>query len=226
MGESRLAGGSKKMKYLVITNGAYGDLDWYRSRIGKFKKKIVADGAARRARELDIIPDWVVGDMDSINELDRRFMEDAGVSFELHPAEKDSTDTQIALELAERAGGREIEVWGGTGSRLDHNLSNIFSASSFLERGIDIVFESPDLSVYFVKKQLFVPGAPGDTVSLIALGSRVSGVDLSGFKYPLDKATLEANWQWAVSNIITGENPVVRLESGILAVFHYKKPVP
>ena len=41
------------MKYLVITNGAYGELDWYRSRIKKFKKKIVADGAARRARELD-----------------------------------------------------------------------------------------------------------------------------------------------------------------------------
>lgn len=214
------------MKYLVITNGTYGELDWYRRRISKFKRKIVVDGGARRARELGIIPDWVVGDMDSISEHDRRFMEEAGVSFELHPAEKDFTDTQIALELAEREGGREIEVWGGTGSRLDHNLSNIFSASSFLDRGIDIVFESPDLSVYFVKRQLVVPGLPGDTVSLIALDSRVSGVDLSGFKYPLDKATLEINWQWAVSNIITGKNPVVRLDSGILAVLHYKKPVP
>jgi thiamine pyrophosphokinase len=58
-----------------------------------------------------------------------------------------------------------------------------------MERGINIVFESPDLSVYFVKRQLVVPGAPGDTVSLIALGNQVSGVDLSGFKYPLDKAT-------------------------------------
>ncbi len=214
------------MIYLVITNGTYGDLDWYRSRINKFAKKIAVDGGARRARELGIIPDWIVGDMDSISEQDRCFMQEAGVSFELHPAEKDFTDTQIALRLAEREGGREIEIWGGTGSRLDHNLSNILSASSFLERGINIVFESPDLSVYFVNKQLVVPGAPGDTVSLIALGNRVFGVDLSGFKYPLDKATLELNWQWAVSNIITGKNPVVRLDSGILAVFHYKQPVP
>ncbi|MFX4263603.1 thiamine diphosphokinase [Pelotomaculum propionicicum] len=214
------------MKYLVITNGSYGDLDWYRRRAGQFKKTVCADGGAGRARELGIIPDWIVGDMDSIREHDRRFMEEAGVSFELHPSEKDSTDTQIALELVEREGGRDIVVWGGTGSRLDHNLSNIFSASSFIDRGIDIVFESPDLTVYFVKKQLVVPGLPGDTVSLIALDNRVSGVDLSGFKYPLDKATLEISWQWAVSNIITGESPVVRLDSGILAVFHYKKPVP
>src|SRR5665647_119970 len=104
-----------KMKFLVITNGAYGDLDWYRSRIkvNKFEKKIVVDGGAGRARELGIIPDWVVGDMDSISEHDRRFMEEAGVCFELHPVEKDFTDTQIALELVEREGGRKIEVWGG-----------------------------------------------------------------------------------------------------------------
>ncbi|MDD4334128.1 MAG: thiamine diphosphokinase [Desulfotomaculaceae bacterium] len=213
------------MKYLVITNGTYGDLDWYRSRINKFAKKIAVDGGAGRARELGIIPDWIVGDMDSISAHDRRFMEEAGVCFELHPAEKDFTDTQIALKLVEREGGREIEIWGGTGSRLDHNLSNILSALSFLERGINIVFESPDLSVYFVEKQLVVPGVPGETVSLIALNNQVSGVDLCGFKYPLNKATLEINWQWAISNIITGKNPVVRLDSGILAVFHYKKPV-
>jgi thiamine pyrophosphokinase len=214
------------MKYLVITNGSFGDLDWYRRRVGQFKRTVCADGGAGRARELGIIPDWIVGDMDSISEYDRRFMEEAGVNFELHPPEKDSTDTQIALELVERQGGRDIVVWGGTGSRLDHNLSNILSASSFMERGINIVFESPDLSVYFVKRQLVVPGAPGDTVSLIALGNQVSGEDLSGFKYPLDKATLEFNWQWAVSNIIIGKNPVVRLDTGILAVFHYKQPVP
>ncbi|NLI13033.1 thiamine diphosphokinase [Pelotomaculum propionicicum] len=214
------------MKFLVITNGAYGNLDWYRSRVGLFERLICVDGGAGRARELGIIPHWIVGDMDSISEPDRKFMEDAGVCFEVHPPEKDFTDTQLALELAAREGGRNIVVWGGTGSRLDHNLSNIFSASFFLERGIDIVFDSPDMTVYLVKKQLVIPGSPGDTVSLIAMGSRVSGVDLHGFKYPLNKATLEGNWQWAVSNIITQAEPVVRLDSGILAVFHYKTPVP
>lgn len=213
------------MKFLVITNGAYGDLNWYRGRAGLYDRIICADGGAKRARELCIVPGWVVGDMDSISKDDRKYMEEAGVCFEVHPPEKDFTDTQIALELAAREGGREIYIWGGTGSRLDHNLSNILSASLFIKRGIDIVFESPDLAVYFVKERLFIPGRPGDTVSLIALGDRVMGVDLQGFKYPLNRATLEGNWQWAVSNVITGANPVVRLDSGILAVFHYKRPV-
>ncbi|MEG3071681.1 MAG: hypothetical protein RQM92_13350 [Candidatus Syntrophopropionicum ammoniitolerans] len=50
-------------------------------------------------------------------------------------------------------------------------------------------------------------------------------MSLRGFKYPLNKATLKINWQWAVSNVITEENPLVRVESGILAVLHYKGPV-
>ncbi len=213
------------MKFLVITNGTYGDLDWYRDRAGLYDRVICVDGGARRARELCIVPGWVVGDMDSISDDDRKYMEGAGVSFELHPPEKDFTDTQIALELAARKGGKEICIWGGTGSRLDHNLSNIFSAASYLARGIKILFESPDLVVHFVEERLVIPGSPGDTVSLIALGERAVGVDLRGFKYPLAKATLESSWQWAVSNIITEANPVVRLDSGVLAVFHYKTPV-
>lgn len=213
------------MKFLIITNGAYGYLGWYRGRAGRFDKIVCVDGGAKRARELGIIPHWVVGDLDSISENDRKYMEEAGACFEVHSPEKDFTDTQLALELAAREGGKEICIWGGTGSRLDHNLSNIMSATSFLARGIKIVFESPDLGVYFVEERLVIPGVPGDTVSLIALGERAVGVDLRGFKYPLDKATLESNWQWAVSNIITDANPLVRLDSGILAVFHYKTPV-
>ncbi len=214
------------MRFLVITNGEYGDLNWYRDKSGNFDKIICVDGGTRRARELCIVPDWVVGDMDSISKGDRKFMEQAGVCFEVYPAEKDYTDTQLALELAEKQGSKEIVVWGGTGSRLDHNLSNIFSAASFLTRGINIVFESRDLMVYLMKDRLVLPGSPGDTVSLIALGAKAEGVYLQGFKYPLNGVTLEGKWQWAVSNVIMESNPVVTVNSGILAVLHYQTPLP
>ncbi len=214
------------MEFLILTNGEYSDMDWYRGKVDRFDRVICVDGGAGRARELGIIPDWVVGDMDSIGEGDRLFMKKAGAAFEVHPPEKDFTDTQIALELAAREGAREITIWGGIGSRLDHNLSNILSATSLLARGINVLFESPSPVVYLVKDRLVLPGRPGDTVSLIALGERASGVDLSGFKYPLNEATLESNWQWAISNVIKETNPVIRITSGVLAVFHYTLPLP
>jgi len=208
-----------------MTNGEYGDMEWYRRQSGNFDRVICVDGAARRARSLGITPDWLVGDMDSINPADRTFMEQAGVRVKTFPKHKDYTDTQLALTLAVEEGAGKLVVWGGTGSRLDHTWSNICSASSFLERHIETVFDSPVVTIYLFNHILHLPAAVGDTVSLIVIGDRATGVTLQGFEYPLQEAFLEGRWQWAVSNVVTESNPVVKVTSGYLAVFHYKGQV-
>jgi thiamine pyrophosphokinase len=213
------------LRYLIMTNGEYGELEWYRRQSGSFDRIICVDGAARWARALGIVPDWLVGDMDSIKPADRSFMEKAGVRVKTFPKHKDYTDTQLALTLAVEEGAGKLVVWGGTGSRLDHTWSNICSASSFLERHIETVFDSPDVTIYLLNHILRLPAAVGDTVSLIVIGDRATGVTLQGFGYPLQEAHLESQWQWAVSNVVTEHNPVVKVTSGNLAVFHYKEPV-
>jgi thiamine pyrophosphokinase len=209
------------MQFLIMANGEYGDLDWYRDRALGFDRVFCADGGAGVARSLGIVPDMVVGDLDSLSPADRDCMAGAGVPFSIHPAEKNRTDTQLALELATAEGAAGITIWGGTGSRLDHTLSNLFSAAGVVVRGIDVRFETPDMNIYFVRDRLVVPGRVGDTVSLIVPGDRATGVTLHGFKYPLDGATLEGYWQFAVSNIIVAERPAIELASGILVVIHY-----
>jgi thiamine pyrophosphokinase len=214
------------VKFLIMTNGAYDDLNWYRKqRTDCFDRIICVDGGAGRARALSLTPHWIVGDLDSICEEDRRYMEIAGVPFKTFPCEKNHTDTQLALGLAAGEGAKKVVVWGGTGSRLDHTISNICSAAALLTRGIDVLFDSPGVTVYLVKDQLVLPGSVGDTVSLIVLGDRAAGVNLHGFQYPLRDAVLESRWQWAVSNVITEPGPVVKVASGNLAVFHYKTPI-
>jgi thiamine pyrophosphokinase len=213
------------LKYLIITNGDYGDPDWYRRHSGSFDRIICVDGGAGRARTLGITPDWLVGDMDSINPADRTYMEQAGVILKTFPRHKDYTDTQLALTLAVKEGAGKIVVWGGTGSRLDHTISNIFSAARFLENGIEIIFDAPAVTIYLIKDRLVLPAKVGDTVSLLVLGDSATGVTLHGFEYPLNGAFLEGRWQWAVSNVVSTLNPVVEVASGDLAVIHYKLPV-
>lgn len=210
------------MNYLILTNGFYGNLEWYRRQLNNFDRIICVDGGASQARALGITPDWLIGDMDSIKPADRTYMEHAGVAIKSYPEDKDYTDTQLALMLAAEEGAAKLVIWGGTGSRLDHTLSNIYSATVFLRQGIDIVFDAPDLTVYLVRDRLEVPAAVGDTVSLLALGDEAGGVTLHGFKYPLKGATLEGCWPYAVSNIVTIAHPLVIVASGVLAVFHYK----
>jgi thiamine pyrophosphokinase len=213
------------LEYLIMTNGEYGDPDWYRRRSGSFDRIICVDGGAGQARVLGITPDWLVGDMDSINPVDRTLMEEAGVRLKTFPSHKDYTDTQLALNLAAEEGAGKIVVWGGTGSRLDHTISNIFSAARFLESGIEVMFEAPTVTIYVIKDHLTLPAKVGDTVSLLVLGNKAAGVTLQGFEYPLQEALLECSWQWAVSNVVNSPNPVVEVTSGNLAVFHYKAPV-
>jgi thiamine pyrophosphokinase len=213
------------LKYLIMTNGEYGVPDWYRRQSGSFDRIICVDGAAGPARALGIKPDWLVGDMDSIKPADRTYMEQAGVLFKTFPKHKDYTDTQLALTLAAEEGAGKLVIWGGTGSRLDHTLSNICSASSFLKQDIEVVFDSPAVTIYLINHRLRLPAAVGDTVSLLVLGDRATGITLQGFEYPLQDTLLEGRWQWAVSNVVTEHNPVVEIDSGNLAVFHYKAPV-
>jgi len=211
------------MKVLIMTNGEYGDLEWYQERKEGFDQIICVDGGAGWARKLGILPNWLVGDMDSLGDEDLKFMEQQGVQFARYSSKKDNTDTQLSLLLAEKLGADEITIWGGTGSRLDHTLSNLYSAASLIKKGKTVQFDSPGLSIYLVKDVLKLTGEIGKTVSVLAIGDGASGVTLEGFQYPLHNVEIDSMWQYWVSNVIVSSPQFVSVASGILAVFYYRE---
>ena len=213
------------MKCLIMSNGDYGSLDWYNGQAKRFNRVIGVDGGASQGIRLGIVPQWVIGDLDSLDKTDRDALEMLGTVFHVYPAEKDYTDTQLALELAQKEGAKEIVIWGGTGDRFDHTLSNLFSAARLVEQGITVRFENPRVTIYLVNDRLVVPGQVGDTVSLIVLGDKAEGVTLLGFRYRLYQAVLDGHWPCTVSNVIAEPNPSVQVDSGVLAVIHYLLPV-
>ncbi|HHW28078.1 MAG TPA: thiamine diphosphokinase [Syntrophomonadaceae bacterium] len=211
------------MKVLIMTNGEYGNLEWYQERKEGFDQIICVDGGAGWARKLGILPNWIVGDMDSVGGDDLKFMEQQGVQFSRYPSQKDTTDTQISLQLADELGADEITIWGGTGSRLDHTLSNLYSAANFVKKGRTVQFDSPILSIYLVKDVLKLSGEIGKTVSVLAIGDGASGVTLEGFQYPLHNVEIDSMWQYGISNVIVSSPQLVSVASGILAVFYYRE---
>lgn len=210
------------MRFLILANGEYGELDWYKKQQG-FDRVICADAGARWALRIGIKPHLVIGDLDSIGKQELEHLKTAGCSISVYPAEKDSTDTHLALMLAEKEGASEVTVWGGTGSRLDHTLGNLFCAAVLAERGIAVHFGSPTQMIYLVCDYLSLPGHPGETVSVLALTGRASGVTLEGFYYSLSNAILETRSSLGVSNVITTPHPLIRVDQGTLAVFHYPR---
>ena len=90
---------------------------------------IAADSGLVAAKNADIKPDWIVGDMDSLKD---QSLLDAFPSDRIirHGQDKDFTDTELAFSLAMEKGCGDIWLIGGGGGRIDH----LFGIRSMFER--------------------------------------------------------------------------------------------
>ncbi len=207
---------------LIMANGDYGnDIDWYLNKVTEYQLVVCVDGGTNAAMRMGIRPDIVIGDMDSIDMDARVRAADSGASFVTFSAEKDSTDTDLAMQLVCVKGFDAAVIWGGIGSRLDHTLANLFCGTALTRAGINISFESPHLTVYIINDRLDLKGDVGDTVSVLPLGGSAKGIFLKGFKYPLNDATLSGDQSLGISNVIAEHEPVISVKNGVIAVFHY-----
>ena len=123
------------MKILILTNGTYGDYNFCKQD-ESFDYIICADRGLCHARVLGIMPNLIVGDFDSTNEQDLDYFKEQGVHIETFDTHKDETDTEIAVSKAIQKGATEVTIYGGLGSRLDHNLANVHLLYKLLRAGI------------------------------------------------------------------------------------------
>ena len=94
---------------------------------------LAADSGYHKAVALEIKPQMLIGDFDSIfdGQSEKAFPTD--IEIRKSPCEKDETDTMLACEIAVEAGARELLIVGGTGGRADHGLSNILYLENLAE---------------------------------------------------------------------------------------------
>ena len=95
---------------------------------------IAADDGAREALRLGLEVDVVVGDMDSVPASTLAQVERAGGRVMRHPADKDATDLELALDEALTSQAERIVVAGGAGGRLDFVLGERAGAGASTAR--------------------------------------------------------------------------------------------
>jgi len=212
------------MKCVVLANGEYGeDLNCYRPILQEADIILCADGGANYAYTLSLVPDCIIGDMDSIKGKVREYFARVDVPLKKYPRQKDFTDTQLALSEAEQMGADEIVLIGSMGKRLDHTLCNLYSCMDLVEKGLKVSHFSPEVEVHLVSSELHLKGRPGDVVSVLLLSDYADGVCERGFEFPLENALLSKGNPYTVSNRMLGERATITVERGILAIFHYAK---
>jgi len=179
---------------------------------------VAADSGLDRARELGFEVDLLVGDLDSISSDGRQQAEAHGTRIERHPVYKDATDMELALKAARRQGARRVIVIGGHGGRQDHYLANALLLPSPAFADLDIEWRAGRARLYAVHDALELTGRVGTSITLLAVGGPVRGVETSGLRWNLDDEDLEAGSTRGVSNEFRTERASITVEAGTLLV--------
>ena len=212
------------MKTVIISGGRI-ERDFALSFLKQeaFDQIIAVDNGLKFLYENQIRPTWIVGDFDTAApELVEYYQRQTDIPIHRFNPVKDSTDSQIAIELALELGSSEITILGGTGTRLDHVLGNIQSLMLARKKGVSCIILDAynrirlmDGVVHLKKSEQY-----GKYVSLLPLTTEVTGVELRGFKYELTDYTFTSTGSagLGVSNEITAEIAEIRIKTGIFVL--------
>ena len=201
----------KPMKALIFTGG-YCDTGRVRRFLPEHPGLIVAaDSGLKTAQKLEIDPDIVMGDFDSFTDR----LPD-GIPALRVPAEQDVTDTMLACDYAAEKGFCDLVIVGGTGGRIDHELSNVLYLERLRRRGIRALLTDGDNSVRVLLDESAEVPDEGGYFSVFALDRCV--ITETGCRYPLARRELVRENPFAVSNEVVGDCARVEVEGAALLV--------
>ena len=178
---------------------------------------IAADGGLRHTQKLNITPDVVLGDFDSLGYTPQ--------VANVFPVEKDDTDAMLAARRGLAMGCREFLFYGSLdGPRLDHTVANFQTLQFLAARGAVGYLIGKDYLVTVVKNgSISFPAGREGTVSLFCLGPDAHGVTLKELYYPLENGTLTSGFPLGVSNHFTEKPAEISVTKGSLLVLWDRK---
>jgi thiamine pyrophosphokinase len=165
-----------------------------------------ADGGANRLSQIGIVPDIVIGDLDSLADASE-------YPRVIRVSDQDSSDCDKVLRLAQEEENGWITIIGAEGDRPDHFLASLMSVARSpiqtkiaLRRGLGWVLKPG--------QKLSFETVPGEIVSLIPLGP-CYGVTLQGVKWSLNEADLSPNGLVSLSNAALETEVIAEIGTGI-----------
>jgi thiamine pyrophosphokinase len=178
---------------------------------------IGADSGIDFAHALGLTVDVAVGDMDSVSAEGLQRAEADGARVDRHPAEKDKTDLELALDAARQADVTDVLVIGVGGGRLDHLLANVLLLASPMWASCRITACAGSARLHVLRggePAAELAAHVGELLTLLAIGGEARGITTSGLRYPLRDEPLAAGTSRGVSNVVESTPVTVELKDG------------
>ncbi len=179
---------------------------------------ICADGGGNCLYKHNIIPDYLLGDFDSIDKDILDFFIAKHCIVETYPKEKNYTDSEICFNKAIELSVTEITMLGFTGSRLDHMLGNLGLLNKCLTRGIKGVIRDNNNKIFITNQNSIIKREVNKFFSLQAYSDIVENLTIIGAKYPLNNYKLFKGDTRTISNEFNNQDIQIKFDTGTLLI--------
>lgn len=207
----------------ILTGGQIRDLTFLRLKVAELKpiEIICADSGAGHAYAIGIIPQVIIGDMDSLTPAVLEYYKEQGSKIIRYPEAKDETDTQLAVEYAVSLAPDEVYVFGAFGSRIDHVFGNMSLMVFGAKKGMQVKLVDEWCEAFVITDKCVIDGEVGQTVSLLPFSDIVTGITLDGFEYQLHNGVMEMGQPYGISNRLAAAKAIISIQTGFLLVVRY-----
>ena len=180
----------------------------------QYNNLICADGGSNSARKLNLIPNFIIGDLDSSKISTLKYFNKKSKIIKIK--RQNDTDVEKCLKFAIKNKAEEAVLLGVTGDRLDHTFCNLGIVIKFFSKiKLSIIAENSFLSAY--KKKAELKTIPGETISIYGFDSKTKIIS-KGLKFPLKNIALPFGERESTSNVAISNKVTLKINGGIIFV--------
>lgn len=202
-------------KCIIIANGKSPTkivVDYFVNK--GFSVIICADGGANSAKKFGIIPNFIIGDLDSISLSTLNYFKNKSTIIQIK--RQNDTDVEKCLKFAIKKGFKEAILLGVTGDRLDHTICNLGIVIKFFNR-IKILLAAESSFLTPINKMTTFKSKIGETISIYGFDKKTK-ITSSGLKYKLHNTMLPFGIKESTSNVTVSNIVELNVKGGIVFI--------
>jgi len=208
------------MKTIILADGSFPTNENLLQHLRDAERVICCDGAAKKLLDFGRVPEYIVGDMDSLSdELKIRFNDRIFSS-----SDQETNDLTKAVDFCIDRNFVDIAILGATGLREDHALGNISLLADYAEKVESICLLTDFGRMDAMQKSTTFKSVSGQQVSLFALTPDTM-IHAKGLLYPIENRKLTSWWQGTLNQAI-GDSFQLDIDKGCLLVYRLNLPNP
>ncbi len=207
---------------LIVTGGHVNhDLLLMLFKDNVYDLVMAVDGGMSSLYVINHKPDYIIGDFDSCTERVLTHFRKLAVKELIFESEKDMTDTELAIEKMIELEMGEITLVGATGTRIDHVYANLMMLEKFSGR-VEMKIMDDHNCISIGHSPMVIAKSDYQYLSLLPITEEVSGLTITGVKYPLLDVTISKYSSFTVSNEIVDDHAILDYRDGKLLVVESK----